>query len=248
MNKNNRGSVTLEAMLIIPFFIFGMLAIYDMGQSAIAEAFVYEAAAETVEYMAEYGYISEPDFSLPYIVFEDYLDDKTVVEKYIKNGVSGVDFLGTYFSEREESVVLVVNYTKQISLPFMPCLMKEKSFSIKQRAYVGNVRITDENEQNYETDTKVYVAENESVYHKDVECTHLKLTITSTDMQAVSSLEYSSCQLCGNDYSDKVYITSTGTHYHSSINCSGLKRTVYEIDITDTNGLMPCSRCGGQDE
>lgn len=244
MIRNNRGSVALEAMLGIPLFIFGMLAIYDMGQAYMAEATLYEAAAETAEYMAEYGYICELDVLLPYRIFGDYIDDYDLVEKYMENGMSGVDFIGTYFQETEKNIVLVVNYTKEISLPFLPPLTKEKTFTIKQRAYVGDSESAEEDTKG-ESNIKVYIAENESVYHKDFECTHLKLSIVSEDISEASNSGYTKCGLCGENCGREVFVTTSGRHYHSSTSCSGLKRTIYEINIDETNGLVPCSRCGG---
>lgn len=241
---NNRGSVTLEAMLVMPLFIFGMLAIYDIGQATMAEATLYEAAAEVTEYMAEYRYISELDYALPYLIFEEYIDDIALVDKYIENGTAGVDFIGTYFSESENLVVLKLNYTKEISLPFFPTLTKEKTFIIKQRAYVGNTVETVEKDGEKNTSI-VYVAENESVYHVNSECTHLKLTISSESISSAENMGYTACELCGINCVGEVYITDTGGRYHSSASCSGLKRSIYQIEIDDADGLEPCSRCGG---
>ena len=47
----NRGSASLEATLSIPLFLLAMVYLYLVFQSVLAEAVVYEAAAETAEYL-----------------------------------------------------------------------------------------------------------------------------------------------------------------------------------------------------
>ena len=41
-NNKNRGSAVVEATLILPLFLFAMLAVYHMHQVHIAESAVYE--------------------------------------------------------------------------------------------------------------------------------------------------------------------------------------------------------------
>ena len=49
----NQGSASLEATLVMSVFLLAMVSLFWMAQSVLAEAQVYEAAAETAEYMAE---------------------------------------------------------------------------------------------------------------------------------------------------------------------------------------------------
>ena len=65
----NRGSVTIEASLVFPIFLFFVMSLYHMCYSRIADNIVYEAAIETAEYMAEYAYLDEHNILLPHINF-----------------------------------------------------------------------------------------------------------------------------------------------------------------------------------
>ena len=53
----NQGSASLEATLVMSVFLLAMVSLFWMAQSVLAEAQVYEAAAETAEYMAEIAYL-----------------------------------------------------------------------------------------------------------------------------------------------------------------------------------------------
>lgn len=55
----NQGSASLEATLVMSVFLLAMVSLFWMAQSVLAEAQVYEAAAETAEYMAEIAYLGE---------------------------------------------------------------------------------------------------------------------------------------------------------------------------------------------
>ena len=91
----NQGSASLEATLVMSVFLLAMVSLFWMAQSVLAEAQVYEAAAETAEYMAEIAYLGAADTAVAYLRFPKYADEKETVERYVKHGVSGVQFLGS---------------------------------------------------------------------------------------------------------------------------------------------------------
>lgn len=100
----NQGSASLEATLVMSVFLLAMVSLFWMAQSVLAEAQVYEAAAETAEYMAEIAYLGAADTAVAYLRFPKYADEKETVERYVKHGVSGVQFLGSEIGE--EYIVL----------------------------------------------------------------------------------------------------------------------------------------------
>ncbi len=97
----------------------------------------------------------------------------------------------------------------------------------------------------------VYITKDSEVYHRDRDCSHIRLTVTQTngedilDQRNAGGSRYKPCELCHSRLSDpKLYITPEGDRYHNSITCSGLKRTVYKIRIEEAGDRRPCSRCG----
>jgi hypothetical protein len=97
----------------------------------------------------------------------------------------------------------------------------------------------------------VYVTESGEVYHRDVDCMHLKVKVESVDKKDLSHLRnrdgkiYYACEYCGGNVgAGNVFITGFGTRYHTSVSCPGLKRKIYTIPISEAAGKRPCSSCG----
>lgn len=98
--------------------------------------------------------------------------------------------------------------------------------------------------------TIYYVTDYESVYHTTKACSHLQLSIRLIHLNRADSTvnvggkNYTPCEKCGGaaNISGNYYVTDEGGRYHTSLSCSGLKRTIHQI--TDIQGMSPCSRCG----
>ena len=240
--KNNLGSAVVEATLIIPVFLFAMLAIYSMCRCKLAEGIIYEAASETAEYMAEYSYLDEPNILMPDMVMSQYIDNKELVNESIDGGIKGINYFGTITRDSDNYVVLKVNYTLNVDIPMVPSLSKKRQIIIKQRAYIGEGEDNGKEECTDE-DKYVYVTDNREVYHSNRNCTHLKLSIHQTSLKYAQNYGFSPCEFCGDKAENTVYITDKGGRYHSSKECSGLKRTVYIVKLSEVSGLPACSRC-----
>lgn len=238
----NRGSAVVEATLILPLFIFFVLSLYHMGQSKMAESVIYEAAVETAEYMAEYAYLDGHNILLPELKFAGYVDDEDLVNRYIEGGVNGVGFLGTVPLNSEGEVVLKVSYDVYISVPFLPRLKQEHSFTIRQKGYVGaGYGSGTSSEEGVET--YVYITDNRDVYHCSRSCTYLQLSVHSVRADRARERGYTACTFCQEAGEGNVYITDYGKRYHVRRDCSGLKRTVYRVKLSTLGGLAGCSRC-----
>ena len=155
----------------------------------------------------------------------------------------GMEGLCRIASLEENDIVLKINYSIVLELPFLPRLCKNKTVTIRQRAYVGFK--SDDTDEDIEDDAiTVYVAENESVYHVDSNCSHLNISVFTREKNQAQTDGYSSCEICGSRCGDLVYVTEDGEKYHSTKSCSGLKRTIYQISIENVGNLSCCSRCG----
>ena len=98
----------------------------------------------------------------------------------------------------------------------------------------------------------VYITPRGEAYHKDINCSYLKLKINRTTKEALDGIrnadggKYNKCQYCGRrTYNGVLYVTDYGEHYHTSLGCPGLKRTIETVPISKVGGRRPCVKCGG---
>lgn len=239
--KNNSGMATVEATLILPVFIFGMLMIYHMIQCRLTENIIYDAAVETAEYISLLGYLNEDGTYIPELYFSGYLDDEDKVKRYVTGGVSGINFWGSRYDMEDDCFILNINYTLKVGVPFMPAVDKSKNITITKRFYVGN---TEENtDKTSGDDVYVYITDNMEVYHSTRLCSHLNLTIKIADMEDAVKQGYEPCEFCGYNAEKKVLVTDNGDKYHAFAGCSGLKRTIHRVKLSETGGVPACTRC-----
>ena len=100
-------------------------------------------------------------------------------------------------------------------------------------------------------DTLVYVTEYGRVYHEDINCYHLKITIHAVDASGVGGARnadggrYRPCEHCAvaAQTSGTLYLTPEGDRYHVTKDCSGLKRMIKTVR-RGSCGLPPCTNCG----
>jgi len=242
-SEKNRGSATVEATLILPIFIFSVLVLFHGVRLRQAEAVLYEAAAETVEYMAELSYLEECNSMVPRAMIGKYVDNKSLVEHYIIGGIDGVTFQGSVYLDEDGYVCLKVNYKVGINVPIIGSLSGNRSYEIRQKAYIGD-SLELEKAENDRDDIYVYITDNREAYHTTRACSHLDLTITPSTIKHAKEQGYTSCDFCGGDAQGGVLITKNGGKYDSSRDWVGLKRTVYRVKKSQVEGLGACERCG----
>lgn len=124
--------------------------------------------------------------------------------------------------------------------------------TVKVHAWIGREHTAFGEGEAHETEPMVYLTENGSVYHKDLNCSHLNLSVTEISGSSVSSRrnaygeKYHACESCsqGQKPAGTVYVTEKGNRYHNSASCSGLKRTVRLVKESEAGDVHACSRCG----
>lgn len=96
----------------------------------------------------------------------------------------------------------------------------------------------------------VYIAESGYVYHRSLECRHLKIQIMVVNSSTVDNYrnkvgaKYKPCELCGVYKTGILFITPEGDRFHCNAKCSGLKRNIRIINIKNVGSRGPCSVCG----
>lgn len=243
---DSKGSMTIEAALTIPLFLFAVLClIYLLEIQAInfsVRAASQEAAKMAAEEMAVLPVLST--YSLQQDIV-NIIGSERLERSIIEGGSSGIHCWTSYYNTVSEEIYVEVYYTVKLPFPEILGLGIEQKIEFNIKAWTGAAS------QNLASeDEVVYVAENGIVYHTDYQCTYLQLSITFVPSSSLLNVRnesggiYHACEKCvQGEAMAGVYITEYGTKYHNSIGCSGLKRTIRAVKKSDVSGFGGCAKC-----
>ncbi len=253
-----RASLTVEAALILPLFLFCMIAALQYCRVMETAVQFGTAMSETGETLAAAAYVttwngdSGTDASyaasiLSLVYAQSAVTERTEDTSTVKN----INMALSSLMQEDEMIDLVLTY--QIRTP-VSAVSLPGTFFIQRasvRAWVGRTEEDAEGEGETEDDDPyVYVTETGTVYHLDADCSYLKLSVFTIAADTLSSLrnesggKYYACELCGAEAGSIVYATMDGTRYHSTLSCSALKRTVTQVKLSEVGSRHACSRCG----
>lgn len=260
-----KGSMTLEAAFVLPFFLFAVINVLFAVSMIGTQSRMNAALHQTGNKMAFSGYVYErtaggvlPD-SLAGVALTglyargqilEYVGRNYLEQSCVVGGAGGVSLMGSSVMEEGDIIDLQVSYRVK---PFAE-LMGFPGFTMRQR-YYGKAwtgyDVTRSVSDPQEEDPMVYLTKAGTVYHRDRNCTYLNPSVEMVSADAVadrrnpSGGKYHPCELCdGQLAGGQVYITSQGNRYHSRIQCSGLKRTIYTVPLSEAAGKGACSKCG----
>ncbi len=239
------ASLTVEASLVLPVFLFAVLTIAYLGLVVKTQDEVRHAMCRTVsEASAEVGAgMTAQAKSMVYY--------RAKLAAYLEDTSLTTTLIGSSFLKENDEIDLVVSYTTSIPFSIFNFLRPRFQERIHSRAFVGmDTRAKEEEED----DAIVYVTPTGRVYHRDKNCTYLKLTVSQLlygDIDHIrnsSGGKYKPCHRCASGIKpgadSPVWITNYGDRYHTSRSCSEIKRTIQEILLSEVGNRSPCSKCG----
>lgn len=253
---SSKGSLTIEAALLLPLFLLIISSIMYFLVIFNLQMNIQSRLENTARDISKAAYLTEDLKIFNYVYLRSSMMNSEVKEMINNSNIlgksEGIHFYESEFFNQEGILDLVTTY--EMVIPFIP--EKIISFPCVQRArirtWIGK-NIDGEDMQGGET---VFVTPTGTVYHRNRDCSHLKLSISEKRFKDIHTLrnnqggKYYRCSLCGEEFhspNDIVYVTSEGDCWHSSVHCSGLKRTILEIDISEVGTKSACSRCGGEE-
>lgn len=239
------GSYTLEAAVVIPLiaaYLVTLLSFFSVleVQCEVDEALLYAGRKTAVE-----SSVVDSDEAL-FLSAEAYLlyalRDNALVEKNVKHGAWGVGLWRSEIDEKE--IILRAEYRVKLPLSLFGIEEIEVSSANRFRKWTGDR--PKEEDANY-----VYVTLHGTVYHANLSCRSINLSVQATSIGSIPYLRgkngqiYYECSRC--DWKDskkeRVYYTDYGTFYHKDIGCSAIKRTVEKIKLEEIGQRRPCSFC-----
>ncbi len=242
-----RGSLTVETILVLPPCLMVLIIFMNFFSLLQLQLQLQNALNQTIQQQALMAGVEE-DGNASYLAAEG--------EFLLLCQVDGVNFeqvewgmAGLHLFLTEKDSVLQGTLLYRVKLPFLSgwgsqliCVQQGQS-----RIWRGCSYQQLEAEAEY-----VYYTEYGTVYHRYLDCTHLKLSIRPVTEQALPSARnrnggrYYLCELCGDESAeDCFYITEQGDRYHTGLDCSALTRYIKTIPAQEVSelGFGLCSRC-----
>ena len=255
-----QGSMTVEAAMLVPIFIFCVVNLLFGIQIIETSSRITASLHEVGNEICSFGYAIDEGVgegvpsgiaSSTYAVaaINKKLGSTVKNRGGIKGGLMGINYLGTNVMSSGGIVKISMGYSLKypIDIGIRTYRLGTSYYGHAWVGYEADGAVGD----NDEDDPIVYVTPNGTAYHTDRDCVYLNPSISSISSQDISQKrntsgdKYYACEICGGGIGiGVVYITSYGTRYHSNLHCSGLKRTISAIHLSEVGGRHACSKCG----
>ncbi len=225
MKEKNIGSVTVEACLIVPLFLFFMLANADIFMFFMAEAHIHQSLAEAAGYVAQYAYL----------------------EERIKMHGAG----GAIDNNQQDLEKTNGNLASQKEESFPKTLVRSTMLIKKFREYLGNDIFVEKMIAggkngivlSIKTDTdnpKIFLVK---ARYRGVFYVPLLGTMTishSNQVKQKAFLGYSKEEWEMDTY---VYVTPEQSVYHLRRSCTHLALSIHSVASSRRRNYVPCSFC-----
>ncbi|MGC4018771.1 MAG: pilus assembly protein [Muricomes sp.] len=243
----SRASVTVEAALIIPIFLFAILSLVYLLEIQAIRTTIQIGVQSAAKIAAEDAVVlpAVNVIKFKHDIIESAGSDR-IERSILDGGSSGIHCFKTHMSVLSGEIYVVVEYKVRLPFPRFTNLTAKFREEMKVKAWTGYSK----RDGNQEDGQIVYITDTALVYHEDYQCTYLQLSIKFVPRSELSWLrnedggKYYKCDKCvhGDSFAG-VYITNAGGKYHNSLSCSGLKRTIYGVKKSEVGLRGGCSRC-----
>ncbi len=246
-----KGSIGLEAAIILPLIILGVLSISYLIKINCANESVMSIAVDEARKLNIEAYT--PAGRAAAIIFPMNLRER-IQENSDCSWVKIKDFRYLYTKEQMDNLIsFQVDYKINCSFPILyhePLLGKE---TVVTRAFVGSDRdiqrgFSEMEEMEESEIVWIFPLAGEKYHRRD--CSYIKVAATKTMLSQNIKRKYKPCSICDSKYLEKGSIVycffNNGQSYHRP-NCYVVERYVVEIEKSEAvkRGYAPCLKCGG---
>lgn len=243
----SKASVTVEAALAIPIFLFAVLSLVYLLEIQSIRTSIRIAAQSAAKTAAE-DVVTLPAVNVFKLKSDivNSIGSERIERSILSGGSSGIHCSKSYMSLLTGEIRVTVEYAVKLPFPRFTNLTAKFKEEMKIKGWTGYSK----RDGNMEGEQIVYITDTALVYHENYQCTYLQLSIRFVPYSELSGIRnedggrYHKCGKCvhGSTMAG-VYITSTGGKYHNSLTCSGLKRTIRTMKKSEVGTLGGCSRC-----
>jgi hypothetical protein len=262
-----KGSLTIEAALVLPLFLFfTVILILPMG--VMNEGRRIQTALEAAgEEVSQYAYVLHrlklgerleaagiDGFS------EEFLEGLTEegILLYVRKRVEGragferlesTSFARSAVLRDGETIDLIMDY--RVRIPFSVFGLSSIPMTARccRRAWIGQEGGS--SRKTGQEDELVYIGKASTRYHRQRTCHYLYNDIEQISFKEVENArnlsggKYKPCSRCGRfaEENGSVYIMSSGERYHSDRNCSSIMAYVEAVPLSQVCHLGACSYC-----
>ncbi|MBQ7933963.1 MAG: hypothetical protein IJ327_04160 [Lachnospiraceae bacterium] len=271
-SRRLKGSMTVEAAVLLPLLIFFLLNLGSIMELIRLHGNIELALTNVGNELSVYQYVVSAELSrgeqqeLPDVLKP--LLQEVISRVYIRHRVE--TYLGKEYLENaplkdcenrpigigwnivEEGDRLELRYSYGVKCPFKVPGFPDFYMSNNYYSHVWTGYEIPGSLEGVGLET-VFLAEYGEVYHLSMDCTHLKLSVRELSMWAARrstnkrGCRYELCEHCkGLIPGNVVYVTDYGACFHYSRQCEGLRRTIYSSTLAEAKGYgyQLCSRCG----
>lgn len=268
----HRASLTIEAAIVLPLFIF-MMFILIFPLKVMEEERRLQNTAESVgKKLATAEYVKTVGRDL----LKNDDKDKETLEGLLNGAEEGLglglilakalelkSISAPYFGEEtsvfagDNADMFRAELKYDIQLPFTAYLITSPTASVvvNRRAWTGSDGGRGRSKYSLEDDADtedriVYLGKTATVYHDDPGCHYISNVMKTTDASHMDSLrnesggKYHACPSCKPGKSGTVYYFENGTAYHSSEQCKAITSYARAVRLSEVGNMRACSYCG----
>lgn len=226
MREKNVGSVTVEACLVVPLFLFFMLAMADMFMLFMAEAHIHQSLAEAAGYTAQYAYLE----NRLRMHKGNQTTDKNQTEQEKPDLKEASQKEKGSLSDLIHSAILIKKFHEYLGDDFYV----EKMIAGGRDGIAVSIKMDTDN-------SKIFLAEAHYRGIFDVPLLGSMSISLSNQMKQKAFLGYSKEDQEMDSY---VYVTPEQSVYHMRRSCTHLSLSIYRAASSQKKNYVPCSFCG----
>ena len=251
--KNKNGNLALEAAIVLPMVILGILTLAYMIKINTLEERCNNIAVDELRLISMESYSQKGKAEA--LFFPIILESRLKENRPEGTEVSVTNFRYLYrLGKKDNLISFNLNYDIELRFPIRFCDDIEGESYLIGRAFVGNDDYASPNGftdmELVEESQRVFVFPVSGEKYHDAYCTYIKSSTQKTLLSKEIKKNYKSCSMCDSgtigEGSIVLYFPGFGEAYHRE-NCKTIEKHVVEIEKKEAlqRGYMPCAKCGG---